>query len=346
MVKPKNKPTICFDYDFLLYQSACVTENSQIRVTNKITSEENIFKSRTEFYGHWKNKSGGWLAEVNSKRLSPYLVEDFIIEDFAEIEPIENSIHVLNSSIKKLCNELDIKSYYGYTGRGDTFRNDLANLQEYKGNRLTLKKPTHLEALKDYVKSKHNAVIAEYYEADDFCAMDAWYSFKKFKNTGNLSDKLINIAIDKDAKGVTSFLFNPDKMFEPIEIQGLGYLTRENREVEGIGRSWFYYQLTLGDSSDNYSPACLSNFEVGPAAAYNILKDCKTDKEYWQALVNFYKKLYPEPVTFTNFRGDNLTVDWLYVLQEIADLAHMKRWEDDRLIVKDILDRLEVKYAD
>lgn len=344
-MQKNDKITLCFDFDFLLYQAACVTEKSQIKVLNKITSEEFIFKSRTEMYGHWKNKNGGWLAETNKGRVSPYTVDDFLIEDFKDTEPIENAIHVLNSSIKKICSQLDTNKYYGYTGRGDTFRTHLATLQEYKGNRKDLVKPTHLEELKDYIERKHNAVIVKDFEADDYCSMDAWYCFNKYSKTGNLSDKLINVAVDKDSKGVTSFLFNPNKMFEPQEIKGLGSLYCLE-EVEGYGRSWLYYQIAAGDTSDNYNPACFSDIKAGPVTAYNAIKDCNTDKEYWQALVKYYKKLYPEKKTVTNFKGDSFEIDWLYVLQEITLLAHMKRWEEDRLVVKDILDRLEVHYDD
>ena len=341
----KNKPTLCIDYDYLLFQSACVTEKAQIKVLNKITSEEMIFKSRTDFYGHWKNKNGGWLSEVNKKRTSPYSLDDFLIEDFKETEPIENAIHILNNSIGSLCSQLETKKYYGYTGRGDTFRNTLATLSEYKGNRKGMSRPTHLEDLKDYIESKHNAVIVRDFEADDFCAMDSWYCYKQYKKTGNEKDKLIVVAVDKDAKGVTSFLFNPNKMFEPTEIQGLGTLFRDEKEIDGHGRSWFYYQVAAGDTSDNYDPACLSTVKTGPVTAYEALSGCATDKQYWEALVKYYKKLYPEPVTFTNFREDEITVNWLYVMQEIVDLAHMKRWEEDRLIVPDILSNLGVEYG-
>lgn len=332
-----NSPTICFDYDFLLYQAACVVEKRKIKVTNKITNEELTFKSRTEFYGHWKKKEGGWLAEINKSRASPYSVDDFLIEDTVDIEPIDNAIYILNNSIKAICSTLDVKNYYGYTGKGETFRHDVATLLPYKGNRENLQKPVYLDDLKDYIVRKHNATIVKYYEADDYCSMDAYDAYFKFKETGNLSDKLITVAVDKDAKGTTGFLFNPHDMFEPLEISGLGELSKENSKISGHGRAWFYFQVAYGDPSDNYKPSCLSKKEVGEVAAYNALKDCKSDKEYWQALISFYKDLYPEPVTFTNFREDRLTIDWQYILQEIVTLAHMKRFKEDKIDVAKII---------
>lgn len=338
------KPTLCFDFDFLLYQAACVVEKSQIRVLNKITSEELVFKSRTDFYGHWKNKNGGWLAEVNKSRTSPYSVEDFIIEDFRETEPLENAIHILNSSIKGICSQLGTDRYYGYTGRGDTFRTQLATLKEYKGNRKSMVKPTHLEDLKDYIEHKHNASIVTHFEADDYCSMDAWFCFNKYSKTGNEKDRLITVAIDKDSKGVTSFLFNPNKMFEPQKIEGLGTIYKDEKDIDGYGRAWFYYQVCAGDVADNYDPSCFSDVKSGPISAFDALSGCATDKQYWQAIVNYYKKLYPEKKIITNFRQDEIEIDWKYVLQEICHLAWMKRWEEDNLNVEAILSNLGVKH--
>lgn len=339
-----GSPTICFDYDFLLFQAACVVEKRTIKVVNKITSEELIFKNRTEFYGHYKNKNGGWLAEQNTKRTTPYQVDDFFIEDSKVVEPIENAIHILNQSIKSICSQLNTNKYYGYTARGKTFREDIATLLPYKGNRENMEKPIHLEELKDYVNLRHDGFIVDTYEADDYCAMDAWHHFNLFKKTGNEKDKLINVAIDKDAKGVTSFLFNPNKYFEPIMIEGVGSLYEDEKDIDGRGRAWFYFQVANGDSTDNFNPSCFSDGKYGKVSAYNALKGCSTDKQYWQALVNYFKKMYPEPKDIVNFRGDAITIDYLYVLQEMVDMAWMKRFEEDRIDVKSVLEKLEVSY--
>lgn len=333
----KNSPTICFDYDFLLYQAACVVEKRKIKVVNKITSEEHVFKNRTEFYGHWKKKEGGWLAEINKSRTSPYDVEDFLIEDTMDVEPIDNAIHILNNSIKGICSTLDISNYYGYTGKGNTFRHDVATMLPYKGNRENMQKPVYLDDLKDYIVKRHNAEIVRHYEADDYCSMDAYAAYFKFKETGNLADKLITVAVDKDARGTTGFLFNPNDMFEPVEINGVGYLSKEGSKITGIGRAWFYFQVAYGDPSDNYKPSCLSTKDVGEVAAYNAIKDSVTDQDYWKALIVLYKDLYPEPIKVINFRQDEIEVDWKYALQEIVDLAHMKRFKEDKIDLSKVL---------
>lgn len=333
--------TILFDYDYLLYQAACAVEERSVTVVHKETGEEFVCKNKTEFYGRGK-KITGVLAELNEKRNKEYTKEDFLIIDNIESGDISDAKMMLTTQINNIRKQLDIKSYYGYSGSGDTFRHTLATLMPYKGNREALHKPEHLPELKEYLVQRHNCEIVTEIEADDGVSMDSHYYYKQWCKKGG--DKVITVSIDKDAKGCTGFLFNPNKDFEPLEINGLGSVWRDEKIVDGFGRAFFYYQLCRGDDIDNYDPACLSDMNVGDVTAINALKGCQTDKQYWQAIVDFYKKMYPEPVTFTNFRGDELTVDWLYILQEITDLAHMLRWEGDRLVVKNILTNLEVNY--
>ena len=342
----KNTPTVCFDYDFLLYSCACVTEQRKILVINNITGQEQVFKNKTEFWGNYRKKDGGYLAEINKNRTTPYIPEDFTIEDMMFTEPIGNAIKILNSQITKILSVLDTKKYIGYTGRGDVFRHKVATLQPYKGNREGLIKPTHLEELKDYVERKHNAQIVTELEADDWCSIENYQAYGKYQVSKSERDKLIVVAVDKDAKGTVGFLYNPEHFLEPELINGLGWLKRNSKgDIDGRGRKFLYWQVCAGDTSDNYDPACISKNKGGQVKTYELLKDCKTDKECLEAMVKYFKYLYPEPVTFTNFRGDEIEVDWLYVLQEMFTLARMLRWEDDFVQIKDVLDSLGVDYA-
>jgi hypothetical protein len=55
-----------------------------------------------------------------------------------------------------------------------------------------------------------------------------------------------------------------------------------------------------------------------------------------------YQKWYPLPTIIDGWRGDKFEIDWLYVLQEITDMAHMIRFDGDRLVVKDVLDKMGI----
>jgi hypothetical protein len=79
-------------------------------------------------------------------------------------------------------------------------------------------------------------------------------------------------------------------------------------------------------------------------SAYNVLKDAKNDKEALEAMVRGYKTLYPAPKTVKGWRGEDIDIDWLYVMRENFTLARMLRWEDDKVDVLDVMDKLGVKF--
>jgi hypothetical protein len=88
----------------------------------------------------------------------------------------------------------------------------------------------------------------------------------------------------------------------------------------------------------------VSDLKWGDKSAYKALKDCKDDKELFQAAVDIFKKLYPEPKVVTGWRGNEIHINWLYVMQECFHMAHMHRWTSDFVEMKDVLTKLEVIY--
>jgi hypothetical protein len=90
----------------------------------------------------------------------------------------------------------------------------------------------------------------------------------------------------------------------------------------------------------------MSDTKWGEMSAYKALVDCKNDKELFEAAVAVFKNLYPQEKIVKGWRGNDISINWLYVMQECLDMCHMLRWEGDRLVVTDILDKLGVKYED
>lgn len=348
-----NKPLLIFDYDSLIYKSAAVTENTSVRIINKITQEEFVRKNRTEFFGRSKKTIGGELSEINKDRTTPFTADDFLVVDEKEPEPVENAMQILKTIIKGICYKAGSKRYYGYlSGGGDTFRHDYATLEPYKGQRPA-EKPTHILALQEYVKTYHEGYPVLTLESDDLVHSDGKHQYKLYKKTGNISDKGIVISIDKDAKATPCFLWNPDKTFEePEEIpNSIGTLwtegTGKDKIYDGRGRSWLYFQIAAGDTADNYKPSCwATQGKFGLASAYEALKGCATDKQYLEALIKYYKTMYPEPVTKINFRGDEITADWKYVMNEMLVMARMldEPTVDNIITIDELFDRVGVKY--
>jgi hypothetical protein len=73
------------------------------------------------------------------------------------------------------------------------------------------------------------------------------------------------------------------------------------------------------------------------------LKDCKNDKESLQAVSEAFQLKYPTTKSVVGWRGDEITIDWKYVLNEMWSMAHMLRKpEGDYIVGTDVLERLEV----
>lgn len=349
-----NKALLIFDYDSIIYKAACISQKTSVRIVNKITNEEFVRKNKSEFFGRSKKTIGGELAKINEGRDSPYLPEDFLIFDEVEPEPIENALQIVKTIIKTIAHRVGTKRYYGYlSGGGDVFRHDYATLQPYKGQRSDVK-PVHLTALQDYVKQYHEGYPVTRIESDDMCHMDAKKQYLLYRKTGNITDKGILVSIDKDSKQTPCFLWNPDKTFdEPEEIENtVGSIWVEgsgkDKIYDGRGRAFLYWQVAIGDLADNYKPNCWSEGKFGESAAWEALKGCVSDKQYLEALIKYYKTMYPEPVTKVNFRGDEITADWKYVMNEMFVLAKMLDDPDPSklLTIFELFDRVGVKYED
>lgn len=344
--------SVCIDYDPLLYTCASIGEQRSVRIVHRASGDEYEFPNRTEFYGHWKAKAGGYLAEWNSvkKKENRRSWEEFDYIDVQKPEPIKNCIHTLKQQIVSIKEQVKADRHFGFTGKGKTFREDVSTIIKYKGNRDGMLRPLHLDELKQYLIRNHSCEMITEIEADDACTMATYEAWQKWSKTKSSDDKVTLAYTDKDYQACAGFLFHVDTQQFYKGGPRFGKLYIEPRftkapKVWGEGRMFYYFQIMSGDSADNYcANSANPEFKWGDMKAYNLLKDAKNDKEAWQAIIEGYKTLYPAPRKIVGWRGEEIEVDWLYVLQENATLAHMLRWKGDKVDVKDILTKLEINY--
>lgn len=154
--------------------------------------------------------------------------------------------------------ELECDDYKAYLTGSGNFRHLVATTAPYKGNRKDIPKPVHYEALREYL-GRLGAETVTGQEADDEIAIQA--------NQGNYWI----VSIDKDFDQVPGWHYN----FVKKEKY---YITEE----EGIHN--FYCQILTGDRVDNI----IGIKGIGPVKAEKILKDCKTEQEYYDACVKAY----------------------------------------------------------
>ncbi len=321
------------DLDFVKYMAASLGEDRSILVTNKSNGEEFSFKTRTEFYGRNKAKNEGWLREFNKKADKPLTYEDFFIVDVQTPKPVEFSLQIAKTQVNNALESLGTDLYKAFLGKGDCWRVERSTLLKYKGQRESLLKPLHLDAVTEYLISKYRANVVTGWESDDACVAECYKQ----------NDHVL-IGAEKDFYGCPVRYFNASKPDEGVldcDTFGRLYLNSKG-QVKGYGRLFFYWQVGSGDSVDNYHANCFSNIKWADKSAYNALHNTRNDKQAFQALKEIYQHLYPTPKVVTGWRGDQIEIDWQYVLNENFDLSRMQRFENDIVIATDVLANFKV----
>lgn len=343
--------TICFDYDPLLYTAGSVGETRTIKVVHRESGDEYEFSNRTAFWGHHKKKAGGWLAMYNETKAeeNKRKPEDFDITDVQTPEPIAQCLHTLKRQIEMVKESVGAHLYYGYSGKGEVFRHDVSTVLKYKGNRDNALRPMHLDEMKEYLVKFQGCKIVTGIEADDACTMDAYNAYNTWEQGGKQDkDKLWLAFVDKDYWQCRGHLLHIDKGIQFECDGGFGRLWLDTKGkqpvVKGYGRMWLYYQVMNGDDSDNYfANSANPDLKWAMMSAFDTLKGAKNDKEAFEALKRGYQTIYPAPMKITGWRGNELEVDWLYMLQENFTLAKMLRWQGDAVDVKKVMEKMGIE---
>lgn len=339
--------TLVFDADSIAYKAAAANEDKSIKTQHIEKDIVESWSNRTEFRAYLKDTT--------------HTEDMYTITDVQEPKHLSYGTKTIREMLAGYKNKLGINKNEIYIGGDDNFR-DLIPLPmthvatcgkwagksklggAYKENRDDTLRPLLLKDLRKYLVSELKAIVVHGQEVDDKQAMRSY--------EGHVSKtKIITVTEDKDALGCSGWLWNPAKMTKPVYIHGFGELHKDGKGIKGTGRLWLYYQALYGDSVDNYHGCDLwkiaqdkegKSVTFGEVAAYNILKDCKNDKEALTALYNQYKSWYPERVVYMDHTGQMQDMDAIQIMQMYFDCAHMRRWENDRVDVHALLDKLGI----
>lgn len=302
------------DADTICYRAAAATEGRSIEVTHLPTGKVKVFKNRTELKTLLKSK--GRLEAI----------DDYLIIDQQEPEPIENCLSLVKRQVNNLIEFTWCDSNRLYLGKGKNFRHKLALPKAYKGNRLDMIRPVHLDEARNYLVKHWGATVVEGREADDQVVIEVY----KELDRGN---RPILAVAEKDlyqCEGV-EILNYTEPSWSLHKIDSLGHLREEGKGIKGEGLLFLCYQWCCSDPSDNYCAYDLSNVKFGPKKAYNLLKDCKTEAEVLIAVKEQFKKFYPEPFEYTDHTGESMTSNWFDMMQMYYTCCRMQRYEDDPL---------------
>lgn len=334
------------DADSIAYKAAAANEVKSIKSRHIEKGVIEEWKNRTEFKAYLKT--------------TDHTVDMYEITDHAEPKHISYAKSTVNSMIQKSQNHMKANILEIYISGENNFRDFILLPQvyvqqnatlstiggRYKSNRDGTARPLLLGQLRQWMIDELGAIVVNDMEVDDMSSIRAYEGSKA-------GQKVIQYTGDKDACGCHGWLQNPDKDPAPRFITGLGEIYKDEKgKVRGYGRMFLYYQILAGDKVDGYRPVDIldiktqkaggSKVQYGDIAALNTLSGCKTDRECWEAIYTQYLKWYPKPLRYTAYNDIDYDADALSILQMYVDCAHMKRWADDRIIVKDVLTRMDI----
>jgi 5'-3' exonuclease len=303
---------LLIDGDLIAYKCAAAAESRTVIVKHLASGKEKEFKNRTELKK--------FLKEQNRE----FIEADYDITDVQSVQPIQMSFNLINNQIAKLEEFCWADKIEIYIGKGKTFRHALPLPKEYKAGRDGAIKPHYLQEVRSFMQNYHQArLIDSGIEVDDLITIRGYEEKKK----GN---DVVIATIDKDAyqsQGL-SILNWKNSPWTIEHIPDVGYLEKKDKIV-GNGLKFLAFQVLSGDDADTYCAYDLSKVKYGPTKALKALQDAKTEQEVLQVVIDEFKRLYPDPVTYVDVHGVEHTSNWLDILKMYWKCAYMKRaWHD------------------
>lgn len=329
---------LVIDGDFLAFMCAASLEDKTV----------NVYDSLDNLIGNYKNKTA-FKNSSDYREDIYYRIEDHQVlpDDWKDQIPLYLRVTVNNWLKLTSCDKVLIA-----LGGKTNYREEVPTPTKYKSSRKDSVRPLALTYTKELLEKMYKSERPLNGEADDIVTSYQWYSYQ------NPEKHIVVATVDKDNRMTPcSCLFNPQTKDSISIDSGLGTLVLKEKpyKLKATGRLMLYVQLMLGDVTDSYSPCDvykqINNIsKVSPVLTdykvYNLLKDCQTDRECWEVILNQYKEWYgTEEVQWTSWDGSTQKGTYIDILQMTFTQAFMKRWEEDYPKVRSILDKLGIEYT-
>ena len=322
--------TLAIDGDILVYKSALASQQVGYNITLKSGT---IYPCTSYMVLKRKLKELNLSEEEVTIEEAPVLKNNYLTY-------CENSIQFMVSTIvkdvrveiRKVLKEPFKISIKMCIGGPTNFRKDLPLFHKYKDRKGD--KPLALKDAAELMQKLYECDVSDGIEADDRVSMFGYSGYKDMS--------VIAVTEDKDAKQTPMWLFIPRKK-ELLDCGGFGEIQLNHTvnpkgtkkyKLEGKGRFWLYYQVVSGDPVDTYCPFAPRVTEL---KFYNMFKHCQTDEECWSLIYGLFKKHYGHLDSYTDWTGKKQKGGAVEILQNYVDVAHMQRWDNDRLDVHKLL---------
>lgn len=251
----------------------------------------------------------------------PYAYGGLTFED-GELMPDSLLQRKVDEKIKSIVDNAEATSWVGYlTDSSSNFRNHVATILPYKGNRSGNPKPPKWDMLRQYLLDTYPDQVKEIvgYEADDQLSIDQ-YEDQASCDCAMGEAQTIICTIDKDLQMVPGWHYNwqhDEKKFV-TEIEGLQF---------------FYKQLLTGDMTDNIKGL----YGVGPKSTLvKKLDDLYTEEEMFNHVFSAYQDRFGSYAKqFIIENGRLLWMlrteddDWSKVAEDYIHIKYLKEQEED-----------------
>lgn len=227
---------------------------------------------------------------LTRSELTPLIDLDYCVyavgSTVTEEEPVSYVLHNCKKWITNILDQFgERESEKFYIGGANNFRDKVATIQPYKGNR-TAPKPYYYKEIREYFQTIWNASTVDGREADDAIGEE---QFTVEPETTCI------VSVDKDMLQIPGWHYNPRKQTWKLQ-------SRENGDL------MFFWQVIQGDRTDNIPGL----YGYGEKKATAIVKAHKSNiQNLKREIVGLYKKQYRDK--------------WASALDEISTLLFIQR---------------------
>lgn len=204
-------------------------------------------------------------------------------------DPVEHALSNCNNTLNKILSKFPGCEYTVYLQGKGNFRDQVATIKPYKGNRDANFKPEHYGAIRTHLEEHWGAELVDGMEADDAMGM-AQYA-KPDAST-------CIVSIDKDMDMIPGWHYKHTK--DELYYVGL-------RDAN----TFYYRQLLIGDAIDNI-PGIRG---IGKVKARRYIPSSFDDAEAQRVVEQLFGKAYGASAG--------------YVLEEVKQLIWIKREPND-----------------
>jgi hypothetical protein len=217
-------------------------------------------------------------------------------------EPVEYALSSVKRMIKHIVEGAEAETYDIILSGPNNFRDDVATIQPYKGNRSGAPKPVHHPAIFEYLTDVQNAIVVDGEEADDYLSYTS------------LATGATIATIDKDLLNTEGWHYNWNKK---VLI---------NQTVRDA-RLHFYTQMLTGDSTDHIPGLYKLTGQKATAKIKKGLLECETEEALWVYVWAVWATaLNKKDDSVSDRENVKTALGWL---KEIGILLHMRRTEKE-----------------